>query len=82
MTAEYKLLYGWWEDHKKKHSTSKKEYYNSIPVHVCKECHSLYILTDDELGDYCGECGNTETEEMKYSEWERLYRFTKIQTKL
>lgn len=39
-----------------------REDYDSIPVHFCKRCRSLNIITDPEVGDYCLDCGCTETE--------------------
>lgn len=39
-----------------------KNYYNSIPVHYCRNCGSLYILNLDNSSDgYCGECGIIDT---------------------
>ena len=82
MTEDFDLRFSWWDEYKKKYPFSRKEYYNSIPVHCCKECHSLHILGDEGLDDYCGDCGCVETEEISYEAWERKYRFTKIQGKI
>lgn len=81
MKEKFDLIFEWWKDYKSKYPFSKKEYYNSIPVHCCKECKSLAIIAED-IGDYCFDCGCTETETMSYEDWERKYRFTKIQGKL
>lgn len=78
----FDLKFKWWKEFKETNPNSLKEYYNSIPVCFCKECHSLNILIDDILGDYCGDCGCTEIEESSYQDWERTYKYTKIQTKL
>lgn len=78
----FQLRFKWWKEYNKLHPNPKKYYYEAIPVFCCKECHSLHIKIDPELGDYCGDCGCTETEKLQYKEWERKYRFTKIQSKL
>lgn len=51
---------------------NKKEQYNSIPVHYCKNCLSLKIIAGDGY-DYCDECGGTSIETCSIEEWEKLY---------
>lgn len=46
--------------------------YNLEPVTYCKNCLSLAIRIIDET-DYCDDCGNTDTAEMNFLEWETAY---------
>lgn len=50
-----------------------KEEYNEIPVHYCQCCLSLNIRVAD-TGDYCGNCGSTETWVTSFDNWEELYK--------
>lgn len=50
---------------------TKKEY-NDIPVHFCKHCLSLRIMSTEDI-DYCDECGSTDITEDHISNWEGLY---------
>ena len=57
-------------------ASPSKEEYNSIPVHYCKQCLSLRIVSlvmDVEEVVYCDECGCTEVEQTDIENWERLY---------
>ena len=45
------------------------------PVYYCRHCHSLYVLTDEELADdkwdgsYCGKCHSTNIGICAFGEW-------------
>ena len=59
---------------------SKEEIeYNDIPVHFCTDCLSLRILSLDQEGDFCDDCGSTSVHTCHISEWERLF-FNKYNT--
>lgn len=49
--------------------------YNDVPVYYCKDCHSLKIITDENLasglwdGSYCGACGSTHIGSCSIEKW-------------
>lgn len=51
----------------------KYDEYNSEPVFFCANCYSLKIGQEEHLGDYCMDCGSTNTKESSIEEWEKLY---------
>lgn len=55
-------------------STHSKEEYNNIPVHYCKRCLSLSIVSAGDELVYCSNCGCTEVEEIHISNWENKYK--------
>ena len=50
-----------------------KEEYNEVPVHYCTCCLSLDIRRSSE-GDYCDDCGSTDTWVTSIQEWEEMYK--------
>lgn len=51
-----------------------KSNYDFIPVFYCKTCLSLKIMTIDDFGDYCDECGGTDIEQTDIETWEKMYQ--------
>lgn len=55
-----------------------KPVYDEEPVFYCKECHSLMIITDENLasgywdGTYCGKCGSTQIGCCTIEEWMKV----------
>lgn len=51
--------------------------YNDIPVHYCRRCLSLKVITvdvgDDQAFDYCDECGGTDIGTTDINDWEIQY---------
>ena len=47
----------------------EKSIYNEDPVFYCKRCHSLLIMQEDGLPDYCEKCGGTDIGEESIEEW-------------
>lgn len=52
-----------------------KEEYNNIPVHFCKECLSLRVMSVAGMDEasYCDDCGSTDIGETSIKEWDELY---------
>lgn len=49
--------------------------YNKIPVHYCKTCLSLKVLSLEKSNvDFCGTCGNTEISTASIQAWEEKYK--------
>lgn len=47
--------------------------YNDEPVHYCANCLSLRVIADDDIGDYCMDCGCAEIEQASIEDWEKKY---------
>ena len=64
-----------------------KEEYNEVPVYYCTCCLSLDIRRS-ESGDYCDDCGSTDTWVTTITDWEEMYKaaygkpFLKLKTKV
>lgn len=66
-----------------------QEEYNE-PVVYCRDCHSLYIITDEDLADeywdgcYCGRCNSTNIGECAFGQWldEENERLSKLYRKI
>lgn len=49
--------------------------YDKIPVHYCKTCLSLKIISlEGSNVEYCGKCGNTEVSKTVIRTWEIIYK--------
>lgn len=51
----------------------KKEEYDKESVFYCTNCLSLAIKKYDQLTDYCGQCGSTNTSKTTIGLWEDSY---------
>lgn len=55
-----------------------KEDYDKLPIHYCKHCGSLKIMTAPLgiAGDYCNECGSTDIGKASIFAWLELQKTT------
>ena len=44
---------------------------NDKAVYYCTSCMSLAIIADDDLGDYCKDCGSTSISKTTIEDWEK-----------